>query len=94
MEQVNAHTAVESLKGKRILITGGTTGIGRAITILLGSYGAKIITFGRHQEQLDEVISAVQQAGGEINGLIADSAKAEDIQRVFQQVDQTLVGLI
>ncbi|GAB3939747.1 SDR family oxidoreductase [Spirosoma harenae] len=93
MEQPNPHTAVESLTDKRILITGGTTGIGRAIAILLGSYGARIFTFGRHQEQLDDVLAAVRETGSQAEGIVADSAKADDIQRVFQQVDQTLGGL-
>ncbi|CAN5257448.1 3-oxoacyl-[acyl-carrier-protein] reductase [soil metagenome] len=93
MEQPNPHTAVESLADKRILITGGTTGIGRAIALLLSSYGANIVTFGRHQEQLDEVLSAIRAAGGQAEGSVADVAKPDDIQRVFQQVDETLGGL-
>ncbi|MBD2702463.1 SDR family oxidoreductase [Spirosoma sp. BT702] len=93
MEQPNIHTAVESLVDKRILITGGTTGIGRAIALLLGSYGASIVTFGRHQEQLDEVLAVIRRNGGRAEGCVADSASAEDIQRVFQLVDQTLGGL-
>ena len=35
------HTAMPTLKGKRVFITGGTTGIGRAIANLLGSEGQK-----------------------------------------------------
>ncbi|WP_421826263.1 SDR family oxidoreductase [Larkinella sp.] len=93
MEQANAHTAVESLNGKRIVITGGTTGIGRAIAILLGSYGARIVTFGRHQQQLDEALTAIRNAGGQADGIVADSAKAEDVRRFFQQVDAKLGGL-
>ncbi len=93
MNQSTAHTAVESLAGKRILLTGGTTGIGRAIAKLLGSYGASIVTYGRHQEPLDEVLAAIREAGGRAGGLIADSSSAEDIQRVFQHVDDTLGGL-
>lgn len=93
MENPNIHTVVESLVDKRILITGGTTGIGRAIAVLLGSYGANIFTFGRHQEPLDEVLSAVRETGGRAEGIIADSTKPEDVARVFQQVEETLGGL-
>jgi NADP-dependent 3-hydroxy acid dehydrogenase YdfG len=93
MENPNIHTVVESLVDKRILITGGTTGIGRAIAVLLGSYGANIFTFGRHQEPLDEVLSAVRETGGRAEGIIADSTKPEDVARVFQQVEESLGGL-
>lgn len=37
----DAHTAMPSLEGRRAAITGGTTGIGRAIAVLLASEGAK-----------------------------------------------------
>ncbi|MFD1139800.1 SDR family oxidoreductase [Larkinella insperata] len=89
----STHTATESLTGKRIVITGGTTGIGRAIATLLGSYGAHIFTFGRHQEQLDEALNAIREAGGQADGITADSSKQEDIQRVFQQAEEKLGGL-
>lgn len=93
MDQSTGHTAVETLAGKRILLTGGTTGIGRAIAILLGSYRARIFTFGRHQQPLDETLAAVRQAGGQADGILADSARAEDIQRVFNAADEALGGL-
>jgi NADP-dependent 3-hydroxy acid dehydrogenase YdfG len=93
MKQSMGHTAIEQLAGKRILITGGTTGIGRAIAILLGSYGAKLFTFGRHQEPLEEALAAIRKAGGQADGMLADSANDEDIRRVFQKVDEKLGGL-
>jgi NADP-dependent 3-hydroxy acid dehydrogenase YdfG len=93
MEHPNTHTAVESLVDKRVLITGGTTGIGRAIALLLGSYGADIVTFGRHQEPLDEVLAAVRAMGSRAEGIVADTATADDIPRIFQLVDETLGGL-
>ncbi|GAB3255760.1 3-oxoacyl-[acyl-carrier-protein] reductase [Larkinella harenae] len=93
MEQSKSHTSFESLQAKRIIITGGTTGIGRAIAILLGSYGAHIFTYGRHQEQLDEALEAIRDAGGQADGVTADSAQPEDVKRVFEQADTALGGL-
>ncbi|WP_080057229.1 SDR family oxidoreductase [Spirosoma aerolatum] len=93
MNQSPIHTAVESVVGKRILITGGTTGIGRAIAVLLGAYGAHIFTFGRHEEPLNEVIEQIRQGGGQASGILADIANTDDIQRIFEQADQNLGGL-
>ena len=87
-----SHTAVESLAGKRVLVTGGTTGISREIAILLGSYGACIITFGRHKEPLQETLTNIREAGGKADSLVADSSKPEDIQRVFQFADDNWDG--
>lgn len=89
----DAHTAVEPLAGKRILITGGTTGIGRAIAVLLGSYGAQVVTFGRKQEALDEALDAIRAAGGQAEGLLADISNADDVKRVFAFADEKLGGL-
>ncbi|QJW88291.1 SDR family oxidoreductase [Spirosoma taeanense] len=93
MEARNAHTKVEPLEGKRILITGGTTGIGQAIAILLGSYKARIFTLGRHQEQLDEALSRIREVGGQADGIVADLSKQEDVERVFRQADRVLGGI-
>ena len=77
-----------SLKGKNILLTGGTTGIGRAIGILLAKSGANIFTFGREQQPLDEALQAFKEAGGNAYGFTADVSKVEDVKRIFQEADK------
>lgn len=87
------HTAEPSLAGKRILITGATTGIGRAAAALLGSYGAKLFIFGRHAPELRDALDRIREAGGEAEGMIADQADAADIDMVFAAADEALGGL-
>jgi short-subunit dehydrogenase len=83
-----------SLANKRVLITGGTTGIGRATAMLLLQKKARIFTFGRHQKELDDAMGDFKQAsGGTIDGTTADASKVEDISRVFKEVDEKLGGL-
>jgi len=84
-----------SVKGKRILITGGTTGIGRATAILLASQGARVMIFGRHQEQIDETLSAIMALDIETEcfGMRADVAELRDINRIFDLVDGQFGGL-
>ena len=84
------HTAEPPLRGKRILITGGTTGLGRAIAALLGSYGARLFIFGRHEPELRDALDHIRSVGGEAQGMTADQAEAGDIDRVFAAADQAL----
>ncbi|NJB99914.1 SDR family NAD(P)-dependent oxidoreductase [Sphingomonas sp. ABOLD] len=86
--------AVETtaLTGKRIVLTGGTTGMGRATLALLASEGARILTFGRHREPLDEAI-ALTEAHTRATGVVADAATPEGIDSVFTAADAELGGV-
>jgi NADP-dependent 3-hydroxy acid dehydrogenase YdfG len=81
---------IEPVADKSILITGGTTGIGRATAILLAAQGARVMIFGRQQNDLDEAMKDIREAGGEVLGLTADVSDPQDIQRVFQEFDQQM----
>ncbi len=83
---------MENLNGKKALITGGTTGIGRASAKLITKSGAYVIIFGRHEKELKEAISEIEP-GGNVFGLTADVSKPEDIQKIFEKVDEQLGGL-
>lgn len=79
-----------SLSGKRILLTGGTTGIGRATLSMLAAEGARVLTFGRHQDALDAALSDID---GDVTGIAEDAATAQGIERVFDAVDERLGGI-
>lgn len=87
------------LAGKSIIISGGTTGIGRATAQLLAAEGARVFVFGRHEDELHETIGtagtrdlAGPQRGGEIHGTIADQSKQQDVERVFREADEKIGG--
>lgn len=83
----------ESLNGKKILITGGTTGIGRSTAILLAAQGAQVMIFGRHEAELNDAMHDIQETGGSVSGMVADTSNPKDIKRVFQEVDKQLGNL-
>lgn len=82
-----------NIAGKRILVTGGTTGIGRATVALLVRAGARVLTFGRHEQALEEALTEAHEGSGECSGLVADSSTREGVEQVFAAVDERLGGL-
>ncbi|MBW8883021.1 MAG: SDR family oxidoreductase, partial [Asticcacaulis sp.] len=77
------------LQGKRILVSGGTTGIGRETVRLLAERGARVLTFGRDEEALKTALAYAQG----VIGLAADAATRDGIQRVFAELDDKLGGI-
>ena len=83
----------QSVADKSVLITGGTTGIGRSTAILLAAQGARVMIFGRHEPELQDAMKDIKAAGGEVLGLTADASDPDDVQRVFREVDNQMSRL-
>lgn len=88
----DAHTEQPSLKGRRAIITGGTTGIGRAIAVLLASEGVKVFVCGRTAEHLEDALERIREAG-EGDGINVDLARRPDVTRFFEAAESYLGGL-
>jgi NAD(P)-dependent dehydrogenase (short-subunit alcohol dehydrogenase family) len=83
---------MESLSGKLAAVTGGTRGIGRAITEHLLREGAAVAICGRSRESVDAAVAAMQPLG-RIVGFAADVTRPDDVRRFFQSVDANFGGL-
>lgn len=75
------------LKDKVAIVTGGSSGIGRATALAFAEEGAKIVIVARKQAALNETIAELEKAGGEALAIQADLTRLEDVQKV---VDETL----
>ncbi|RZJ31988.1 MAG: SDR family oxidoreductase [Flavobacterium sp.] len=88
MENITTYQP-EQLKGKNVLITGGTTGIGRATAMMLVSLGANVMIVGRHQQEMDDALEDLNgmEAEAQISGIIADVSDEQDVKRIFEEFD-------
>ena len=80
-----------SLIGKTILVTGASSGIGRAIAIESSKMGANIILTGRNEERLQETMSMLD--AGEHQYTVADITNEEDMANLVEQLP-TLTGCV
>jgi len=88
----DAHTEQRTLKGRKAIITGGTTGIGRAIAILLASEGAKVFVCGRNPAHLQDALRRIGEVG-EGDGINVDLSRKEDVSKFFDAAETYLGGL-
>jgi NAD(P)-dependent dehydrogenase (short-subunit alcohol dehydrogenase family) len=71
---------MQDLAGKRALVTGGTSGIGRATAEALAREGAHVLISGRSEERGADAFAAIEAAGGEAEFVRADLASADDVR--------------
>ena len=76
----DAHTAMPSLNGRKAIITGGTTGIGRAIAVLLASEGADVFICGRDPQHLEDGLARIREVG-KGGGINVDLAESDGVDR-------------
>jgi NADP-dependent 3-hydroxy acid dehydrogenase YdfG len=76
----DAHTATPTLQGRKAIITGGTTGIGRAIAVLLASEGVDVFICGRDPQHLDDALERIRNVG-KGDGCSIDLAEPDATER-------------
>jgi len=85
----DAHTEMPSLEGRKAVITGGTTGIGRAIGVLLASEGVEIFTCGRDERHLADGLERINEVG-KGDGIGVDLAERAGLDRFFAEAESRL----
>lgn len=80
-----------NLKGKLVLITGSTGGIGKGTAISFLKEGARVIINGRSVKNVEETIKELE-VHGDVYGIVADVAKAEDCKKLVEEVSK--IGLL
>lgn len=78
------------LRGRSVLLAGGTRGIGRAAAEMLGEEGARIALIARDIAALDDVAGRVRQRGGEAVAIRADVTDGAQTERAVREAEAAL----
>jgi NAD(P)-dependent dehydrogenase (short-subunit alcohol dehydrogenase family) len=73
------------LKNKIAIVTGGGTGIGKAIAVEMAKEGAKVVVSGLHVEQCQEVVEEIAKLGGEAIAIGCDVSKQKDVDAMIKE---------
>jgi NAD(P)-dependent dehydrogenase (short-subunit alcohol dehydrogenase family) len=84
---------MQIFRDKVVLITGGSSGIGRATALRLASYGAKVAVAARNQKRLDEVAAEAAAAGAQAMAVPTDVSIPDDCERAVETTVEHFGGL-
>jgi NAD(P)-dependent dehydrogenase (short-subunit alcohol dehydrogenase family) len=82
-----------NFKNKVVLITGATSGIGRATALRFAQSAATVAAVGRKPEALDEVKANIEERGGKVIPLNADLSIDSDVPRVVAETVRQAGGI-
>lgn len=74
------------IEGRIAMVTGASSGIGKAVALRLGDAGAKVLLVARSQDKLEETRQTIEDRGGEAIIHTCDLASPDDADRLVQEV--------
>ncbi len=72
------------LKGKIVVITGASSGIGKATAIVLAKNGAKVVLGARREKRLEQLVKEIKNNGGEAEFSVTDVRQKDDLTKLVK----------
>jgi NAD(P)-dependent dehydrogenase (short-subunit alcohol dehydrogenase family) len=83
----------DRLRGKRAVVTGAATGIGRASARRFALEGASVVIADRAESELEETRRLIAADGGRVSAMHIDVGVEADVVALFEHIDRELAGL-
>jgi NAD(P)-dependent dehydrogenase (short-subunit alcohol dehydrogenase family) len=77
-----------TVKGKAVLVTGGTAGIGEATARAYAAAGANVVITGRDEQRGQQIVDSITKQGARARFIRADLERFEDVQRLASEVER------
>ena len=81
------------ISGKRIIITGASSGIGRGLALEAAARGARLVIAGRDEERLGEVAAQIRKVGGTVEVFAGDLVEPAERDALVRKAEQAYGGL-
>lgn len=75
-----------NLSNQRVVILGGSSGIGLATASLLAEEGADVVVASRNREKLNKAVAALRKTNGSFSSEIVDATSREETRNLFRRV--------
>jgi NAD(P)-dependent dehydrogenase (short-subunit alcohol dehydrogenase family) len=75
-----------SLQGKTAVVTGGGSGIGKAVALLFGKQGAHVHVIDLNEENAGSTVREIETAGGKATAHIVNVTLQQEVQQVFEKI--------
>lgn len=87
------HKLAARYPGKRVLITGATSGLGESLALIFARAGFRVAVASRNAGKVSATVTRVAQAGGTGLGITLDVTQAQDFEAAAREVEQAWGGL-
>jgi short-subunit dehydrogenase len=84
---------MKKAEGKVVVVTGASSGAGRAIATTLAKEGAQLVLAARRKETLDEVVAECEEAGGKAISIVADVKEMADVYLLAKHAVKEFGGI-
>ena len=83
-----SRSAQTPFAGKTVLVTGASSGIGRAAAVLLAGQGAHVIVSARREDRARQTVDAIREVGGAADFIAVDIAREASIDALFAEIER------